>query len=390
MSHVFFPRRIEFVKKSSRQLHHAFPGLLASSAQEAVAQALGFTSWFDACSRMVKTSAPPSPPDEAVSAGERLARRYQQITGIVQVTGLPSAEVEEFVRRWNLTASAAGRLDQFETAYAKMERALREFEAGTYDAAAYRARHDDESWDEPPRRIAEGILLGHASNALCYYALSVPRLLQVPLYLRGNQSVFFERETALSAALPGVLSQAAEDACLSYLTQQQPWLHEWHFGHLPARCPLPSLQTLGRQAAAHPNAWHILSLRRTYIGHDFCASALRGAAFAEFIASKGRYRSRDVQWFRLRDNEGKWPTATGRAGQPLHFVLGDDEGEPAEPFFASPFKYGPMHVMEYDMDTNDGCPLWLEQEATPERADGESPRTSRPDELGRDPGAVPP
>lgn len=354
MPQVFFPRSIDFVKKSAKQLQAAFPGLRMATAQEGVAQALGFKSWFDCQSRLASGKDQPSPSDENLPhVLMQVSRRYQQITGLVDGTGLPAVEVEDFVRRWNLTADAPGRLGEFQSAYAAMEEAL-----GSTDPST------------AAKQVADGVLLGPVGRHQ-YYTLSTARTLAVPYFLRGNLSVHLAEENCLAPGLPEVFGDEAELAQVRWLQATQPWLFEWLTGDLPAGAKVPLLGELQRCAEDDPAAWYPLAIRldlRDRAHPKLVAPCVQGQRFSDFLRHKGQVSLRRVGWFRISEETAARIEAAVTRRQPAALLTGlripKEEVVFGVPLYASPFKHGPMRREEYVSEIEGSAlPLSAEWEA---------------------------
>lgn len=372
MSAIFYPSSIDFVKKSAKQLQRAFPALQLSTAQEATACALGFSNWFDCSTRIGNAPNISSMPDEAISSAERLQRRYKQIRALVDIANLPAFDVDNFVRLWNLTAhSPATRLSGFYTDFAISDAVLNAWETGEISKKEVEKRYEFSSWGDIPRRIAEGIILGPCGPKNEYYQLSSERLLEMPLYLRGNASVFLDFESGglVALAFPNYFDEEERQAGLTYLMEHEPWLYEWYTGHTPQGFDGPSLRQLSHLAASAPEEWFALSIRfRTDSfpkKFEYITPALRGADFVRFIEAKGNLRNLDLQWFALKDQAsilkfnglgcgfGLEDTASNQLER--HAIV------PTEPLFGSPFKFGPMSLQELSTAVEGGGMLLAEE-----------------------------
>lgn len=371
MTSLFYPSSLTFVKKSAKQMQRVFPALQLSTAQEATACALGFSSWFDLSKRIETAPNTASLPDEAISPVERLRRRYQQIRALIDVANLPACEVEDFVRRWNLTAAApATLLAEFYTDYALSDADLTALESGEVSEQELEEQYDW-SWGGIPRRIADGIILGPCGPKYNYYQLSSARLHEMPLYLRGDASIFLDGENGgcVALAFPDLFSTEEKQAGLAFLAEREPWLHEWYTGSTPEDFDGTSLQQLSRLAANAPEDWFALSIRlRTDTfpeKMEYAAPALRGADFVRFIETKGHLRGLDVQWFAFKDSRSIMRFNNMCSGLGIEGTapnrLEPQDIIPTEPLFGSPFKHGPMCFIEFSTMIEGGGMLLSEE-----------------------------
>jgi len=373
MPELFFPGSIDFVKKRAKQLQHAFPGLSLAAAQEATSCALGFNGWFDCSSRMRALAGSVCPVDEEITAARRLTRRYQQINALVDVLGLPASEVEIFVRVWNLTSASAPFLLHdvpipFEASMAQLN-AMQALSHGT---------RPGEYEDETPVLVAEGIISGpFGRKQSTFLQLSVPRLLQMPFYLRGNASVFHEDDTAglVALAFPEVFDQSARDAGLNFMEQFEPWLFEWHTGHPPLGFSGMTLKEMVNCATLQPSGWFAISARwpsnENPLGETISLPSLRGADFVRFIENKGVLKNLRVSWLTPKSRRdvrtvGDRDTLLQREETPVFYT--DSEVTMGSPLYSTPFKHGPMRAMEFD-ETVEGAGMPLDEELQWEYAD---------------------
>ncbi len=364
MSKAFYPSSLSFIKKSAKQLQRAFPAVSLSVAQEATSVALGFSSWFDASQRINSWSGKPSLPDEEIQRDEVVQRRYQQIRALIDVANLPPCEVDYFVRCWNLTAtSPATRLKDFETDFDTSDGKLKEREAGSI------TDEELETWygyNGVPRRVGDGIIHGPAGYKHNYFQLSSARLQEMPIYLRGNQSLFLDFEDGgfVALAFPDCFTQEAVAKGWEYLESEEHWLYEWHTGKLSDGFHGLSIAEMVKTAMEYPDDWMALSVRtpiedRRLQTENEVVTAIKGSDFVRFIATKGSLRGCDLRWFKMKDKGTIYRFRAARWGMErmgqmpsIRFTL--EEAVPAEPLYGSPFKHGPMWLREYESYTEGG------------------------------------
>lgn len=364
MSKAFYPSSLSFIKKSAKQLQRAFPSVSLSVAQEATSVALGFTCWFDASQRIKAWSGKPSLPDEEIQRDEVLQRRYQQIRALIDVANLPPCEVDYFVRCWNLTASApATRLKDFETDFDTSDGKLKELEAGSI------TDEELETWygyNGVPQRVGEGIIHGPAGYKHNYIQLSSARLQEMPIYLRGNQSLFldFEEGGFVALAFPDCFNPKAVAKGWKFLESHEHWLYEWHTGKRPDGFHGLSIAEMVKKAMEYPDDWMALSVRtpnedRRMQTEDEVVPAIKGSDFVRFIATKGSLRGCDLRWFQMKDNRAierffaaQW--GEERIGLTPSIRFTPEEAVEVEPMYGSPFKHGPMWSSEYEPNTEGG------------------------------------
>lgn len=368
MPDVFFPDTIEYVKKRARQLRRAFPGLAVGASLEATACALGFADYFHCVAQLRSPHHPSADPDECVPERVGLTRRYQQVRALVDIADLPAADVDLFVRAWNLTSrEPPAHLGDFCLPYHASESLLRDSST-------------DGQPDDELHRVAEGIIRNGD-----YLQLDLTRLQQVPIYLRGNFSQLseFEPYHVLDLACPHVLHTRNPDAALAALQEQEPWLYEWHTGYAPTGHQNITLKELLESACQHPQAWFPLSLRfelhdLTKTGHWYrrpnsyhhnhtVIPALRGAHFTRFIAQKGSLKGLQIAWLspwrletvrRIADF-GWWHSGLRNHKGPA--FIQETEVSITFPLYAIPFKHGPMCRTEF-LDYVEGDALLLDEE----------------------------
>lgn len=361
MADLFVPNSIDFVKKHAKQLRDAFPGLSVHISLEATSNALGFENWFG-CSkhlekRHTKTHALH---DEELPRDQQLLRRYQQVRAIIDTTTLSSVEADQFVRVWGLTSlTPSRRLSEFRTAFVVMESTLRD-------------RTSDESADEydvfyePPEIVADGILAANSGKHR-YLIPDVHRLLEIPLYLRGNHSTFLksEEEEIFAISFPRIFNEEIKRNGIKILQRSEPWLYEWCTGKVSPEFRVPSLNTLIEIAIKNPDDWLPLSFRFSHdklpTGADsYAVPALRGIEFAQFLRNKGSLRGLDVTWFKvtefvLRNLMNRWSIHREFHEKDWEdLLLPEQAATKILPLYSSPFKFGPMRKREYGIMVEGG------------------------------------
>lgn len=378
MSVIFYPSSVDFVKKSAKQLQRAFPALQLSTAQEATASALGFSSWFDCSKRIQGSQSATSLPDEASSQDERLRRRHQQIRALVDVANLPAFDVEDFVRLWNLTANTpATLLKTFSTVFSDLDEVLCALESGKISEQEFQDIFS--GVDGLPRRVADGIIAGPYGLKHDYYQLSSKRLLEMPLYLRGNASAFMADDDAhlVELAFPEFFSDDEKQAALVFMARHEPWLYEWHTGNPPQDSLVPSLRQLSEQASIESDEWFALSIRfdtNTFPEKlEYAIPALQGGDFVRFIETKGHLRGLNIKWFTLKNESAVMELAkmeiNSYADKKASNKLNRHELIPIEPLYGSPFKFGPMFHAEFSPMAEGSGPLLSEELPTEEVGD---------------------
>jgi hypothetical protein len=375
MPDIFFPRSIEFVKARAKQLQRAFPGLPVHASHEGTACALGFAGWYDCTTKIATSAGSIAPADEDVPVERALLRRYQQISALVDIAGLPAIEVEAFVRIWNLTSARPPRhLSDFATAYSRTEQLLTALTNGDDIPGVDDFEYDLEG--DPPEKVADGILSGVLGRKHRYLQPSVPRLLAMPLYLRGNACAFleYEQDGIVALAFPDLFTAAQRDEGLAYLRDNEPWLYEWHTGESPSTFHGVTLKMLMEAARQSPSNWFPLSLRfpasdDRYAPDEFCIPALSGRDFIRFLGQKGSLRGLTVTWLRLRDPDSvRRVSMLAHAGDHRPQIVGTDrlhfedrEVIETRPLYSTPFKFGPMQRMEFSVGSEGGG-LLLDEE----------------------------
>lgn len=364
MSETFIPATPDFVKKHAKQLKAAFPGLPLTKAQEATARALGFTSLFDCMARLSGTRLPRSEPDEAIPISSKLQRRHTQIRSLVDFAGLPAHDVGEFVRRWKLTADAPSTLSRFCTVYAEMDVNIRAIESGKMTLDQAHEFYDFHDSGNIPRRVGDGIVHGPYGHKYEYLALNLHMLLSVPVYMRGNASIFLDFEdggAAVVLTFPECFEQHKEFSttnALQYLAEHNSWIYEWHTGRPAPDFHGITLSEMLTAARERPDDWYALSCR--YIAGDtpselrYAIPALKGADFVRFIENQGSLLGLDLKWFSPTDDGVVYDLVELRYGNFIQDErrranrLDPQRIRQCEPFYDSPFKHGPMHGHEFD------------------------------------------
>lgn len=346
---IFYPVSLGFIKNNAKQLKRIYPDLSLYRCQEAVACAMGFKSWFDASKRIGTPNSPPAKPDENLARKVVLQRRYQQSMALINEANLPASEVDFLVRKWNMTAKIPSELARFEPSFKK---ASRIFEA---DKNGNTSKVDiDEG--EPPKVIAEGIIFAKSGDVI-YYHLSQKRLDAMPLYLRGNSSLFLEHETGhhVVLAFPELFSKKAVKEAEYYLADSNIWLYEMHKGSLPTGYKSHSIKKMVEEANEYPNDWFALSVRHSNenIEGDFVIPALTGKEFVEYVKAKGSLRGLNVQWFKIHDANVFYNLKLLHYNQKEFGCvwtnrLPTKSIEATEPIYGTPFKFGPFDEREFE------------------------------------------
>jgi hypothetical protein len=354
---MHYPKSIDFIKNRAKQLNKTFPELPLSLCQTATSVALGYKDWFEATKRIASSGAMPSLPDEQVAQEERLARRYQQGRALIDLTNLPSSEVDDFIRHWNLTSNKAPQLSNFETPYETVINDILAFEKGEIAEDDY----DNMYYTGRPNKITEGIVIALSGRKHDYYHLSTARLLAMPLYLRGNAGLFLEWENGLyvKLAFPDLFSKEEYAKAEKYLRDHEPLIYEWHTGKVIRGRNNITLQAMVEDAKFHPEDWFVLSCRKDFsdmvnIKHYF--PCIKGADFVKFIENKGSLRGLELKWFKAKGDyhgpDAVWAFHTNDMTYNLRLDM--QQVEETMPLYISPFKHGPMANIEYDVMVEGG------------------------------------
>jgi hypothetical protein len=358
MSRLFFPRDVAYVKARAKSLKRAAPWLSTAASLEATAAALGFSSWFDACSRINGKAHPPSLPDEEVNSEERLWRRYVAGCAVVDLAGFSPSDADMFVRYWSPTAAKPGfRPTQFRSAYGDAVDELAEYERAL---AGGESDEGESGWMVPAERLAPDLMLCRGEKYE-YLVPSETALQQIPAYIRGNASSFltFEGGLALALCRPDWFER---DVTVEALRELGKYRRAWADVRLDGSRTF-DLYALEQEAVENPAASFPLSCR-TLMGntdpHRYFLPVLDGRRFADFIRNRGALRLSDVRWYEAPEDVAYVSLHFLDFSTSRSFRLSKEDLaklEPCRPPYLSPFKHGPMFDIEYSPITEGG--EWL-------------------------------
>lgn len=350
---IYYPKTIAFIKNRAKHLQANYPELQLSLCLEATSRALGFQDWFDAMNRISAPRVAQSACDEYVSETVKMQRSYQQSKALIDITRLPPDEIDDFVNHWNLTSISAPAFREHPTL----------FECVLRDLIAY--EHGEVSIDasKRPVRIRDGIILSKHHDIFDRYVLSNQRLIDMPIYLRGNLSIFsgYEEYYHVILAFADEFTKEEIRDALDSTETCQPRLYEWHTGRTAKSFRGISIADMVNDAVSNPEEWFALSYRRDdgSIKLKYYIPAIKGSDFIKFIDNKGSLLDIQVKWFRCEK---------GYKHKDVNHEFSDHEKTvridltkltEVDPILSSPFKYGPMGNFEYSIERESH--VWIDR-----------------------------
>lgn len=371
MKSLFVPRTVEFVKKRAAEIQRANPLLTRVRALETASTALGYSSWFDAQSRINARTLTPSSLDEDVDLETRLWRRYLQGCALVDLGGFAPCEADTFVRLWNPT----GRTQDFQP-----ENYESVFSRALHDVRACSAQRQTSRFDEGSIRLNEHLIRWQVEDD-GYFVVSNDILAKLPPYVRGDSSAWLDFEDGLGLAwlFPEWFGRDALQRADEFFKSNRPRAYQWHYGGVgPDLHDSRTLPDLQAEAAAHPLEMFPLSYRFPRLidgdGLSMSMPMVSGAVFEKFLADRGALRLRDVRWFNVDDRKAMAELISdqqlkGQVGPtPFSLTTLKSIASESRPGWLSPFKHGPFFEYEYNIGTEGGR-LMLHEELDPDDLD---------------------
>ncbi len=126
-SHRFVFSSDNLPKQKAKQLFKTFPFLKLSTAQEATARALGYSSWYECIHQGAKGEQSPSDQDAGIPT--RVARYYHQANTLTTF-GITPFEADLWVRAWGLTGHPTFPPEQARPLYYKWREVLDQVNRG--------------------------------------------------------------------------------------------------------------------------------------------------------------------------------------------------------------------------------------------------------------------
>lgn len=284
----FVPASIEFPKKKAKQLQKMIEDLPLSTAQEAIAKALGWEDWFH-LSAAIKEGREPSQPDEAIEDDERNKRWDTQFNAIHDELNLRLPDPEWIVAELGLTCSAAT---------AKKRAA----EVGPWGA-----------YQQPPEEVAPGILFGQCAKFHCY-RLSPERQARIREEWRLDCDGWYmadDHDWRVILSFPDVFGEGERQAAQERMREHHPSLYEFLTGKDSGYSQRNgSIKKRKEWAAASPDSLFAISIfedwtfPKSSTQHEICVvSAVRGRDLIRLIDTHGVWPidgSIPVCWFAIQ------------------------------------------------------------------------------------------
>lgn len=349
-------------KLKAKQLAKSFPFLRLSAAQEATAQALGYSSWFECTKR--GTVGCVSLSDQDAGLPVRVERYYHQ-AGVLMGIGITPAAADLFVRAWGLTGQPTLAPKYALPSYYSWKSSIERLESGEIDEATFLNEFSEAEYSkhpdiDRPQRICQGVILGPMGR-YPHYALDPIVSSRIPIYLRGPQSNFHYEDDGdiLAMTIPGFPAIEPYDLAFPRLNRIQ---YEWHYESKHPDAHQESIPMLVKEAMKRSDDLIVISQRwmpealHKYDDDSRCALAcLRGTDFAAFLMNKGVVDPETVIWFRdvkFSRDLLKWCDWLDdvRPAQDIPSLPVFDGGrllQPSLPLYSYPFMTAPMSADEY-------------------------------------------
>lgn len=366
----------------AKQLSKVFPFLRLSTAQEATAQALGYSSWYECIQRGTKGEAGLSDQDAGMPV--RVGRYYHQ-AAVLTSLGIAPSEADVWVRGWGLTGHPSLAPRRAIPTYQQWSDALERLERGEISEEVAREMWEGEFSKYPeisrPERVCPGVILGPCGK-YPHYAVDPAISRRIPIYLRGGAGLYHleDDHDVLAVTVEGFPSRPK---CAESFKERLNYVHhEWHFGEKHPRASKAYLPRLEEAALAAPDAMVVISLRAMPDSHgsfdfDLCALAcLRGRDFLAFLRAKGVIDPTKVVWYRNLDARRLhigWPnshdTYDGFGGAGLPVFADANKHRPSLPLYSYPFMQAPMLHDEYSQMIESSCLLPLDEDYSDDEGD---------------------
>jgi len=286
----FVPASINFPKKRAKQLQQLLENVPLSLAQETIAKALGWKDWF-AMQAAIQQGATPSKLDEEVGEDERNKRWSTQFNAIHDCLKLRLPDPEFIVADLALTCTAP-------TA------AKRRDEVGPWGR-----------FQETPREIAPGILLGQCAKFECY-RLTPDRQAQIRKEWQLDTNGWYmcdDHAWRVVLSLPEVFTQEEQDSARRSMREYFPSLYELMTGEAQEGLGFVPIRLREAYARSNPDAWFMISVFEDWTfpkaeteSKYSVVSAVRGADLLRLIASCGVWPtdgSITPGWFAMRTHD---------------------------------------------------------------------------------------